>query len=571
MPVVVTVLMATAEDSPYYSPDAHAARSIPCELPPLLHVSVQIRVFCMVYPAVFSFPANVLSISLQCLRLCVFVALLLTSVEAEDWPQAAGPHHNYRVSGRAAAEFSVTRDQHVVWRTPLPNTGESTPVVVGDRVFVTCHTPMSADAASGRDLLGLCFDARSGRELWRRVLPAARETDMASGFSDNTAASPVSDGRLVCFVNVGGSITTFDLEGRQVWQRKWVPFGRHHARQQEPILLNGRVILLKTLAENLLPVHTTKEGAKPLGRDRSLWTHLHCYDLATGKLQWVAEDGTSVHSASLLNFLPDGRPAILTGRGGGHQPPEEPYGLSLIAADTGRTIRAFSIPDYAAHQNAVWRDNLAPLFVGMQHQLGHLLTGEILSEVSLSTGVTLRQRKNGAWHTSRNAALPDHKRQRPTTYHTNILAGEYHYFRAHNDFLLGRVHLPTQSVEYLQVPVQVQRDAATETLLWDKALPNDVRNNDGFVVYQDQRAAGNGWGHVSAASPILIGDLLYMPTMVGTVLVIRWNCDVLNEDALVSVSDLGPAGQTWSLSSLAFANQRIYARTLKELICIGQE
>jgi hypothetical protein len=57
--------------------------------------------------------------------------------------------------------------------------------------------------------------------------------------------------------------------------------------------------------------------------------------------------------------------------------------------------------------------------------------------------------------------------------------------------------------------------------------------------------------------------------MVGMVYILKWNASELNEDALVSISDLGPAGETWSLSSLAYADGKLYARTLKELICIG--
>jgi len=96
-----------------------------------------------------------------------------------------------------------------------------------------------------------------------------------------------------------------------------------------------------------------------------------------------------------------------------------------------------------------------------------------------------------------------------------------------------------------------------------------VRNNDGFLVHQDKRAASYGWGHVSAASPIVIGDFLYAPTMIGLVYVLRWNAETLDDSALVSISDLGLAGKTWSLSSLAYSEGRLYARTLKELICIG--
>ena len=96
-----------------------------------------------------------------------------------------------------------------------------------------------------------------------------------------------------------------------------------------------------------------------------------------------------------------------------------------------------------------------------------------------------------------------------------------------------------------------------------------MKNAHGFLATQDRRNAGNGWGHVSAASPIVVGENIYMPTMLGMVYVLKWNAKTLDEKTLVSISDLGTAGQTWSLASLSFSDGRLYARTLKELICFG--
>ena len=104
-------------------------------------------------------------------------------------------------------------------------------------------------------------------------------------------------------------------------------------------------------------------------------------------------------------------------------------------------------------------------------------------------------------------------------------------------------------------------------MLWDKALPNDMKNADGFRATQDKRNTGSGWGHVTAAPPIVVGKHIYWPTMAGTVYVLDWTTSRLNEKALISVNDLGPSGETWSLSSLTFAGGRLYARTLKELVC----
>lgn len=503
--------------------------------------------------------------------LLVVIGFVWSLKACADWPEAAGPNHDYQVAGTAPTQFSVVRGENVLWKTPLPNTGESTPVIAGDRIFITCHTPMTADGQTGRNIFALCLDLGSGKELWRREIPASRSTDMASGFSDNTAASPVTDGKYVCFVNVGGAIRTYDFDGGLIWQYDWIPFGRHHARQQEPILHEGKVILLKTVAEGLPIEATTKAGAKPFGRDQRYWTRLHAFDLATGKIAWVANAGSSVHSASMLNRTSNGSAAILTGRGGGHEPPEEPYGLSLINADTGATLWDLPIHGYAAHQNAVWRDERGGLFVGMNHHTLDTNQGEISNSVSLLEGVDLCRFDGSQYEQKTSINLPIPKRNKAATYHTNCIVGDYHYFRTHHEYRLGRVNLKSNRVEYLQLPVQVVRGSDSEQFLWENAPENDVTNNDGFVVASDRRAKLDGWGHVSAASPIVVGDYLYMPTMLGIVYVIRWDAHNLNESSLVSVSDLGTAGQTWTLSSLASADGRLYARTLKEVICIGEQ
>lgn len=222
------------------------------------------------------------------------------------------------------------------------------------------------------------------------------------------------------------------------------------------------------------------------------------------------------------------------------------------------------------HQNAVWHGPRGAAFVGMRHHLIDMQSGALQPAVSLVDDVQLRQYENDRYVTTPHAVLAASKKAKAITYHTNCLIGDYHYFRTHNDFFLGRVNVVTGKVEYLQVPVQVVRDGDEETVLWKQPLENEVKNNDGFVVYQDRRATLSGWGHVSAASPIVVGDYLYMPTMIGMVYVIRWNAPLFDESALAGISDLGPAGKTWTLSSLSFTNGRLYARTLKELICLGE-
>ena len=195
-------------------------------------------------------------------------------------------------------------------------------------------------------------------------------------------------------------------------------------------------------------------------------------------------------------------------------------------------------------------------------------TGKTFKRVSLIEGVTVTRRKGSGYITLKDQKL--NKAKKPITYFTNLIVGDYHYFRTFDGFFIGRINLKTDRVEYLQVPVQVIRTLESEDqVLWDKSIVNDMRNADGFKATQDKRNAGNGWGHVSSAPPIVAGDLIYFPTMVGMVYILKWNALELSETALVSVSDLGIAGETWSLSGLAYADGFIYARTMKELICLS--
>lgn len=490
------------------------------------------------------------------------------AVSAADWQQAAGPNGNFVVDGKAVGSFSVATDQNVVWRSPLPNTGQGTPIVSNGRVFVTSHEPITQDTEMGSLMLGLCFDAKTGKELWRREIPGTRVTDFSSLFSDNTAASPVADGQRVLFSNVGGMLKCFDFAGGEQWKFQWGPFGRHHARQHEPILHNEHAILVQVPREDLTPEVTTKAGAAPLGRGTEYWTRLQAFDLKTGKRDWVAEAGTSCHSTSLIGKTADGNSAILTGRGGGHKPPEEPYGISLVNADDGKTIWELPVQGYASHQCLSWNKDVACLFAGKEHLTVDIKSGEIRNRTSVAEGVTIRRRTEAGYKTETQQTLK--KSRHPLTKQANCLVGNYHYFRAHDEFLIGRVNIQSGEVEYLQVPVQViRRPGANDEVRWSQPIKNDMKNADGFVATQDRRNAGSGWGHVSAASPIVVGENIYMPTMLGMVYVLKWNAEALDENALVSISDLGPAGETWSLSSLSFYNGHLYARTLKELICLG--
>jgi hypothetical protein len=126
-------------------------------------------------------------------------------------------------------------------------------------------------------------------------------------------------------------------------------------------------------------------------------------------------------------------------------------------------------------------------------------------------------------------------------------------------------------VEYLELPAQMmasKKSRADDVMLWGKGNPNNKPlNASGFAV-GNKGHTGIGSGHISAASPTRIGQYLFIPVVTGTVYVIDTKVEHLSPESLVAVNDLGLGGETWSLASLSYADGKIYAHTMKEIICI---
>ena len=59
--------------------------------------------------------------------------------------------------------------------------------------------------------------------------------------------------------------------------------------------------------------------------------------------------------------------------------------------------------------------------------------------------------------------------------------------------------------------------------------------------------------------------------MIGMTYVVDTQAAVFDKNALISINDLGPAGDTWSLSTVSYANGRIYHRGLKQVVCIESD
>ncbi len=161
----------------------------------------------------------------------------------------------------------------------------------------------------------------------------------------------------------------------------------------------------------------------------------------------------------------------------------------------------------------------------------------------------------------------------------NIVAEGYHYFLCFTDagqhlgpaYCLGRVNIQTDKVEYLELPVQVIRKTGEpDQLVWDQPQSSSTINSRGIDAAGDARSKRDGWYWNFLGSPTNVNGKLFFTTMLGVTYVIDSSAKVLDEHALLAVNDLGPAGETWSLNSISFANRHLFHRSMKEVVCIGK-
>ena len=128
---------------------------------------------------------------------------------ADDWPHWRGPFLNGS-SDEKNLPSSWTQTENVVWVSSLPGPSGATPVISKGRVYVS-STKKDSD-----ELLAICFDAKSGKELWRKKLGASSRKVPRNNMA---TPSPVTDGERVYFMYGSGELAGLDFEGNILWQR----------------------------------------------------------------------------------------------------------------------------------------------------------------------------------------------------------------------------------------------------------------------------------------------------------------------------------------------------------------
>jgi outer membrane protein assembly factor BamB len=167
--------------------------------------------------------------------MCTFLyPLLALGLFGADWPQFRGPDGSGLCPscGRLPTEFGPHKN--VIWKTDLP-AGKSSPVLAGDRIFLT--------AAEGDDLITMCLSRTTGQVQWRRSVRAARR-EHQNALNHRAAPTAVTDGKGVFVFFADFGLVAYDFEGNQQWQLPLGPFNSQHGVVASPVYADGRVVLV---------------------------------------------------------------------------------------------------------------------------------------------------------------------------------------------------------------------------------------------------------------------------------------------------------------------------------------
>ena len=149
-------------------------------------------------------------------------SLAQDAASQSEWPSFRGPEGNGS-SPDATPPTRWSTTENVAWKKKTPGRGSSSPIVVGNRVFITSaaasNPQQNNQTLQKQKFLVLCYDRTSGNLIWEKVAVEALPKEGHHPDHGFASASPVADGEKL-FVNFGSyGLYCFDFDGNEIWKR----------------------------------------------------------------------------------------------------------------------------------------------------------------------------------------------------------------------------------------------------------------------------------------------------------------------------------------------------------------
>lgn len=245
------------------------------------------------------------------IALLLFLVSSTVAARAEDWSGWRGPRGD-GISLESSVPLTWTDSDNILWKRPIPGVGRSSPIVVGQRVFVTTGEPEDLSRRV------LCLDRETGAVQWNTSVHTGAGGQMHR-LNSTASSTPTADNERVYAAFVDDremQVVALDMTGRVVWSVTPGTFISNHGFAASPVLygegviVNGQqdgeafvVLLDRKSGEELWrykPAVNLRSFSTPLlirheGRDQLILTgstQTVAIDPQTGERIWYAEGPT---------------------------------------------------------------------------------------------------------------------------------------------------------------------------------------------------------------------------------------------------------------------------------------
>jgi len=222
----------------------------------------------------------------------LLLVLISTQILAADWTQFRGPGGS-GISDSKGAPLKWSDTEGLAWKIDLPGPGTSSPIVFGNKIFLTCYTGVQPGRGASLDDLKrhlLCLDRATGKLLWNTPVPA--DLPEQSGIREDhgyATSTPVADAERVYVFWGKSGVFAFDHAGKKLWNTKVGTQLNGWGSATSPVL-----------HKDLVLVNASVESSSLVALDKK-----------TGTQKWSARGITESWHAPLVVALPGGKSEVV--------------------------------------------------------------------------------------------------------------------------------------------------------------------------------------------------------------------------------------------------------------------
>ena len=198
------------------------------------------------------------------------------------WPGWRGPSAQGHVAGSGYSD-TWSDTENVLWKVGVPGRGNSSPIVWGDRIFLTTAYD------SGRRLAVLCYRRADGTLLWETPIPH-EGVERGHRKNGHASATPVTDGKRVYASFGSHGLVGVDFDGTVVWQRRLPSLDNYHGSAGSLILYGDTVILYQ---------------------DHAGQSFVAAFDKGTGETRWWTDRQTRIGWGTPIVLRAGGRDELI--------------------------------------------------------------------------------------------------------------------------------------------------------------------------------------------------------------------------------------------------------------------